>query len=247
MNVTVRVWRQQSLGAEGRMVAHRVPDVSPAMSFLEMLDVLNEALTLSGDDDPVAFDSDCREGICGTCWMMINGPHMGRERDATCQLHMRFFGDSDEIDRAVACRRVPGDQGPRRRPQLVRPDHPPAGLSPKTPGRRPTQRILVPKDAPTCAFDAARASAAARVSPHAPMAPRCCSSERKLRIWTTSAGSARAGIAGPSDDQPTRYGRLRSLRPDRRVHRSLVCKGIPLDIISRLNSDVLFAIRHNRG
>ena len=97
MNITLRVWRQAGPSDEGRFETHRVPDVSPHMSFLEMLDVLNERLTLEGTE-PIAFDSDCREGICGTCGVMINGrAHGPQAATATCQLHMRSFADGDTI------------------------------------------------------------------------------------------------------------------------------------------------------
>ncbi len=97
MNLTLKVWRQNGPSDEGRMVTYKVEDVSPDMSFLEMLDVLNERLILAGDD-PVAFDHDCREGICGMCGMVINGVAHGEQRaTTTCQLHMRHFKDGDEI------------------------------------------------------------------------------------------------------------------------------------------------------
>ncbi|RCV53596.1 succinate dehydrogenase/fumarate reductase iron-sulfur subunit [Marinitenerispora sediminis] len=97
MNITLRVWRQKSRDDEGRMVTYQVEDVSPDMSFLEMLDVLNEKLTLDGHE-PVAFDHDCREGICGACGVVINGVAHGPETTTTCQLHMRSFKDGDVID-----------------------------------------------------------------------------------------------------------------------------------------------------
>ncbi|GAB3207729.1 succinate dehydrogenase/fumarate reductase iron-sulfur subunit [Marinactinospora thermotolerans] len=97
MNITLRVWRQKGRGDEGRMVTYKVEDVSQDMSFLEMLDVLNEKLTLAGED-PVAFDHDCREGICGACGVVINGVAHGPETTTTCQLHMRSFKDGDVID-----------------------------------------------------------------------------------------------------------------------------------------------------
>jgi succinate dehydrogenase / fumarate reductase, iron-sulfur subunit len=97
MNLTLRVWRQRDRTKKGKMVSYRVTDVSPDMSFLEMLDVLNEKLILDGDD-PVAFDHDCREGICGSCGLMINGIAHGPEQTTTCQLHMRSFKDGDVID-----------------------------------------------------------------------------------------------------------------------------------------------------
>jgi succinate dehydrogenase / fumarate reductase iron-sulfur subunit len=97
MNLTLRVWRQRDKTKKGKMVTYHVTEVSPDMSFLEMLDVLNEKLILDGDD-PVAFDHDCREGICGSCGLMINGIAHGPEQTTTCQLHMRSFSDGDVID-----------------------------------------------------------------------------------------------------------------------------------------------------
>lgn len=97
MNLVLHIWRQKSPSDEGRMVTYPVKNISPDMSFLEMLDVLNEELIHKGEE-PVAFDHDCREGICGSCSMMINGQAHGPERGATtCQLHMRSFRDGDEI------------------------------------------------------------------------------------------------------------------------------------------------------
>ncbi|HUF25880.1 MAG TPA: succinate dehydrogenase/fumarate reductase iron-sulfur subunit [Gemmatimonadaceae bacterium] len=97
MKLTLRIWRQDSPAAAGRLVRYDVDDVSPDMSFLEMLDVLNERLTAEGQV-PVAFDHDCREGICGACSLMINGVAHGPMRGtATCQLHMRSFRDGDTV------------------------------------------------------------------------------------------------------------------------------------------------------
>ena len=97
MNITLRIWKQSGPNAKGKLVIYKVNDVSPDMSFLEMLDVMNENLIKSGEE-PVEFDSDCREGICGTCGLVINGKaHGGRHRTATCQLHMRHFKDGDTI------------------------------------------------------------------------------------------------------------------------------------------------------
>ena len=97
MNITVRVWRQKNATDKGKMVTYGVENVSEHMSFLEMLDVLNEQLTLAGDD-PIAFDHDCREGICGACGVVINGQAHGPEVTTTCQLHMRSFEDGAVID-----------------------------------------------------------------------------------------------------------------------------------------------------
>jgi succinate dehydrogenase / fumarate reductase iron-sulfur subunit len=97
MDLTLKVWRQESATATGRFETHEVPGINEDMSFLEMLDILNERLIEEGHE-PLAFDSDCREGICGTCGIMINGQAHGPEKGtATCQLHMRKFHDGDEI------------------------------------------------------------------------------------------------------------------------------------------------------
>ncbi len=97
MNLTLHVWRQPGPAASGRMVSYEARDISPDMSFLEMLDVVNERLVEKGEA-PIAFDHDCREGICGSCGLMINGVAHGRHRGtATCQLHMRSFKDGDTI------------------------------------------------------------------------------------------------------------------------------------------------------
>ena len=97
MRIELRIWRQASGAAPGRFVDYEMDDVSPDMSFLEMIDELNEQLNADGAE-PIAFDHDCREGICGSCSMMINGRAHGPERaTATCQLHMRKFSDGDHI------------------------------------------------------------------------------------------------------------------------------------------------------
>src|SRR5512140_2442425 len=97
MKIKLTVWRQAGPNAPGRFVDYELDDVSPDMSFLEMLDTLNEMLTRKGEE-PVAFDHDCREGICGSCGMMINGAARGPSRGtATGQLHMRSFKDGDTI------------------------------------------------------------------------------------------------------------------------------------------------------
>jgi succinate dehydrogenase / fumarate reductase iron-sulfur subunit len=97
MRLTLHVWRQKSANQPGRMVQYEARDVNPEMSFLEMLDVVNEELTLKGED-PIAFDSDCREGICGMCGFMIGGVAQGPRRGTTvCQLHMRKFKDGDVL------------------------------------------------------------------------------------------------------------------------------------------------------
>jgi succinate dehydrogenase / fumarate reductase iron-sulfur subunit len=97
MNFILHIWRQKNPQDEGRMVTYDARDISPDMSFLEMLDVINQGLIEKGEE-PIAFDSDCREGICGSCCLMINGIPHGPERGvATCQTYMRVFEDGQEI------------------------------------------------------------------------------------------------------------------------------------------------------
>ncbi|RMG58331.1 MAG: succinate dehydrogenase/fumarate reductase iron-sulfur subunit [Bacteroidetes bacterium] len=97
MKIYLKIWRQQGPATPGKMVDYSLDDVKPEMSFLEMLDVLNEQLIAKGEE-PVAFDHDCREGICGSCGVMINGEaHGPNRRTTTCQLHMRSFSDGDTI------------------------------------------------------------------------------------------------------------------------------------------------------
>ncbi|MDA8131241.1 MAG: succinate dehydrogenase/fumarate reductase iron-sulfur subunit [Elusimicrobia bacterium] len=96
-NITVRAWRQAGPGEPGKMVSYKVKDVSPDMSFLEMLDVLNDEQLKKGDA-PIAFESDCREGICGCCGLVVNGDVHGPDEHSTvCQLHMRRFKDGDVV------------------------------------------------------------------------------------------------------------------------------------------------------
>jgi succinate dehydrogenase / fumarate reductase iron-sulfur subunit len=97
MNITLYVWRQKGPKEKGKLVRYKAKDISADMSFLEMLDVVNQQL-IRQNEEPIAFESDCREGICGACGTVVNGvPHGPRERTTTCQLHMRNFEDGDQI------------------------------------------------------------------------------------------------------------------------------------------------------
>ncbi|GAC1557685.1 MAG: succinate dehydrogenase/fumarate reductase iron-sulfur subunit [Myxococcales bacterium] len=97
MNLTLNVWRQKNAQSPGGFVTYRAADISPDMSFLEMLDVVNEGLAAKGEE-PIVFDHDCREGICGSCGFLINGmPHGPRKLTTVCQLHMRSFKDGDAL------------------------------------------------------------------------------------------------------------------------------------------------------
>ena len=97
MTIHLKIWRQTGPKDPGRFVDYTVPDANEHMSFLELLDVLNEQL-IKADEDPVEFDNDCREGICGTCGVVIDGAaHGPQKRTATCQLHMRHYREGDKI------------------------------------------------------------------------------------------------------------------------------------------------------
>jgi len=97
MDFTLKVWRQPSPNAKGQFVTYEIKQISPDTSFLEMLDILNERLLADGDD-PIAFDHDCREGICGMCGCVVNGfPHGHQKGTTLCQLHMRSFNDGETI------------------------------------------------------------------------------------------------------------------------------------------------------
>ncbi len=97
MNLTLFIWRQKGRNKKGRLEQFETKDISPEMSFLEMLDIVNEGIIKDGKE-PIAFDHDCREGICGMCSQVINGvPHGPQEKTTVCQLHMRYFKDGDSI------------------------------------------------------------------------------------------------------------------------------------------------------
>ena len=157
LNLRLRVWRQDGPGDAGRFETYEAAGISPDASFLEMLDVLNERLTLEGRE-PIAFESDCREGICGTCGLMINGRAHGPQKGtATCQLHMRQFSDGDlitiepwragafEVIRDLAVDRTPLDR-------IIA-----AGgyISVNTGAAPDANLVPVPKEASDTAFDAA--------------------------------------------------------------------------------------------
>ena len=97
INLTLKIWRQKGSNVKGQLETYHAGNISTDMSFLEMIDIINEQLTLDGND-PIAFDHDCREGICGTCGAVVNGRPHGPEKGTTlCQLHMRHFSDGDTI------------------------------------------------------------------------------------------------------------------------------------------------------
>src|SRR5258705_7497769 len=248
MNLTLRIWRQQNANAPGRFVTYQVKDVTPEMSFLEMLDALNEDL-LSKEEPPVAFEHDCREGICGSCGFLINGvAHGGQPRTTVCQLSMRFFKDGDSLIlepwRAQAfplVRDLIVDRSAFDR--IIQ-----AGgfISAPTGSAPDANAILVPKEAADTAFDAAacigcgacvascpNASAmlftAAKVT-HLNAVPQG-QPERDARTLNMVAAMSREAFGACSN-----HGECEAVCP----------KGIPLEFIAGLNRDVIGAAFHRR-
>jgi len=243
MKLSLRVWRQRGPVDKGRMVRYEVADVSPDMSFLEVLDMLNERLVLAGEE-PIAFDHDCREGICGACGLVINGVPHGPQRSTTaCQLHMRHFRDGDTIDvepwRARAFPVVKDlvvDRGAFDR--IIQ-----AGgfISAPTGSAPDANAVAVPKPDADTAFEAAacigcgacvaacpNGSAmlftAAKVT-HLGLLPQG-QPERAARVLAMVAAHDEAGFGGC-----TNTGECTAVCP----------KGVPLTTIGRLNRDFLTA------
>jgi succinate dehydrogenase / fumarate reductase, iron-sulfur subunit len=244
MRLTLKVWRQNGNGDEGRFVTYEANDISEHMSFLEMLDVVNEDLIRRGED-PIAFDSDCREGICGSCGFMINGVAHGPNRATTvCQLHMRFFKDGDTLVlepwRAAAfpvLKDLAVDRGALDR--IVQA----GGFISVDAGSAPEANTLpVPKDYADRAFDAATCIGCGACVAACPNASA---------MLFTAAKVAHLGLL--PQGQPERWRRVRGMvaRHDAEGfgHCSnhgeceAVCpKGISLNFISFLNADLRTAV-----
>ena len=245
MRVTLKIWRQPDAAAAGTMHTYELDKVSPDMSFLEMLDVLNEGL-ISNGEDPVAFDSDCREGICGMCGLMINGQAHGPEVTTTCQLHMRSFKDGDEIviepwrsNAFPVLKDLVVD-----RSSFDRVIQSGGYISVNTGAAPDAHAVPVPKDKADRAFDAAtcigcgacvascpNGSAALYVGAkvtHLGELPQG-QAERDRRVVNMVAQHDHEGFGGC-----TNIGECTAACP----------KEIPLDVISRLNWDLHAAMRH---
>lgn len=245
MSLKLRIWRQADARDKGSMVTYQLQNVSPDMSFLEMLDVLNERLTLDGED-PVAFDHDCREGICGACSLVINGVAHGPEKaTTTCQLHMRHFSDGDTIDiepwRAAAFPVVKDLVVDRRAfDKIIQ-----AGgyISAPTGSAPDAHATPVPKADADAAFEAATCIGcgacvaacpngsgmlftAAKIT-HLGLVPQG-QPERNTRVIDMINAHDEAGFGGC-----TNTGECTSVCP----------KGIPLETIARLNKDYRQALR----
>ena len=243
MNLKLRVWRQANATAEGRMVDYDAPDVSPDMSFLEMLDVVNEKLTEVGQE-PIAFDHDCREGICGSCSLMINGAaHGPMKGTATCQLHMRSFRDGDTIVvepwRAKAfpvIRDLVVDRG-----ALDRIIGSGGFITAATGGARDANSILVPKVEADASMDAAACIGCGACVAACPNASASLFTAAKI-----------SHLGHLPQGQPERYRRVLSMVSQMELEDFGGCtlygecqeacpKEISIDTISRMNLDFIWA------
>jgi succinate dehydrogenase / fumarate reductase, iron-sulfur subunit len=243
LNLTLKVWRQKSRDVEGRFVTYEARDISPDMSFLEMLDVVNEGLIAKGEE-PIAFDHDCREGICGTCGMVINGEaHGPRRATTTCQLHMRSFKDGETLTiepwRAKAfpvLRDLCVDRGSLDRTVA-------AGgfISAPTGSAVDGNSILVPKDDSDQAMDAAACIGCGACVAACPNASA---------MLFVAAKVSHLGLL--PQGQPERYRRVRSMVSKMDAEGFGACsshgeceavcpKEISLDFIARMNRDYLRA------
>ena len=219
VRLTLRIWRQADAASKGALHTYRLDDVSPDMSFLEMLDVLNEQLNADGED-PIAFDSDCREGICGMCGLMINGQAHGPTRTTTCQLHMRSFADGDTITiepwRAAAFP-VLKDLCVDRRAfdRIIQ-----AGgyISVNTGAAPDAHAMPVPKDNADRAFDAATCIGCGACVAACPNASAIAVPRRQDHPPRRAApGPGRTRLPRGVDDRPARRRGLRRLHQHRRM------------------------------
>jgi succinate dehydrogenase / fumarate reductase iron-sulfur subunit len=245
VKVTLNIWRQADASAKGAMHTYELDSVSEDMSFLEMLDVLNEQLNDAGEE-PIAFDSDCREGICGMCGLMINGEPHGPEVTTTCQLHMRSFKDGDKITiepwRASAfpvLKDLCVDRSSFDR--IIQQG---GYISVNTGAAPEAHSVQVPKDAADRAFDVAtcigcgacvaacpNGSASLFVGAkitHLGELPQG-QAEREHRVVNMVAQHDHEGFGGC-----TNIGECTAACP----------KEIPLDVIAQMNRDLLTALRH---
>jgi succinate dehydrogenase / fumarate reductase iron-sulfur subunit len=249
VNLTLRVWRQKHARARGRFATYEARDVSPDMSFLEMLDVVNEGLILRGED-PIAFEHDCREGICGACGFMIDGIAHGPKRATTvCQLHMRSFRDGQRLTIEPWRARpfpVVKDLIVDRRAfdRIVQ-----AGgfISAPTGSAPDANALLIPKESADEAFDAAACIGCGACVAACP---------NGSAMLFTAAKVSHLGLL--PQGQPERDDRVRGMVAAMDAERfgsctnigecEAVCpKGIRLEFIARMNRDLLAATLARRG
>jgi succinate dehydrogenase / fumarate reductase iron-sulfur subunit len=249
MNLTLKVWRQHDGQAAGKFVSYQVQGVTPDMSFLEMLDLLNENLQNKGEA-PVVFEHDCREGICGSCGFLINGVAHGGHRGTTvCQLSMRFFKDGDSLTlepwRAKAfpvLRDLAVDRSAFDR--IIQ-----AGgfISAPTGGAPDANAILVPKNDAERAFDAAACIGCGACVAACPNAAAMLFTAAKItHLNSLPQGQPQrdqrtldmvAAMSEESFGSCTNHGECEAVCP----------KEIPIEFIGRMNRDLIRAMVHHRG
>jgi succinate dehydrogenase / fumarate reductase, iron-sulfur subunit len=249
MNLTLKVWRQQDTKAAGKFVTYQVQNVTPDMSFLEMLDLLNENLQTAGEA-PVVFEHDCREGICGSCGFLVNGVAHGGHRGTTiCQLSMRFFKDGDSLTlepwRAKAfpvLRDLAVDRSAFDR--IIQ-----AGgfISAPTGGAPDANAILVPKIDAERAFDAAACIGCGACVAACPNAAAMLFTSAKItHLNSLPQGQPQRDrrtldmVAAMSEEvfgSCTNHGECEAVCP----------KEIPIEFIGRMNRDLIHATLHRRG
>ena len=242
MKLTLHIWRQAGPGNDGRFVSHELDNVTEHMSFLEMLDFLNEDLIARGEE-PVAFDSDCREGICGACGLVINGVAHGPEkRTASCQLHMRKFQDGDVIriepfrsNAFPVLKDLVVDRSPFDK--IVQ-----AGgfISVNTGCASEANEILVAKDAADHSMDAAECIGCGACVAQCP--------NGAAQLFTSAKV---AHLASLPQGQPERYRRVRNMVEvmesyfgscsNMRECEAVCPKGVSIDFIAEMNRDFLKA------
>jgi succinate dehydrogenase / fumarate reductase iron-sulfur subunit len=243
INVTLHVWRQKDAQDPGRFETYEAKGVSTEMSFLEMLDIVNEGLIRKGEE-PITFDHDCREGICGQCGMVINGrPHGPRERTTTCQLHMRSFKDGDHLTlepyRAQAfpvIKDLMVDRGAFDRIISA------GGFITAPTGCAPdANAIPIPKEKADLAFDAAACIGCAACVAACPNASAMLFISAKI-----------SQLALLPQGQPERYSRVRNMLTQMDAESFGTCtnhgeceaacpKGVKLENIARMNRDFIKA------
>ena len=249
MNLTLKIWRQQNGKSAGAFATYQVQNVTPDMSFLEMLDLLNENLQTKGEA-PVVFESDCREGICGSCGFLINGvAHGGRRGTTVCQLSMRFFKDGDSLTlepwRARAfpvLRDLAVDRSAFDR--IIQ-----AGgfISAPTGGAPDANAILVPKDSAERAFDAAACIGCGACVAACPNAAAMLFTAAKVtHLNSLPQGQPQRDqrtldmVAAMSKEvfgSCTNHGECEAVCP----------KQIPMEFIGRMNHDLIHAMIHHDG
>jgi succinate dehydrogenase / fumarate reductase, iron-sulfur subunit len=248
MNLTLRIWRQQSADTPGKFVDYQVKDVTPDMSFLEMLDALNEDLLARGEP-PVAFEHDCREGICGSCGFLINGvAHGGRRGTTVCQLSMRFFKDGDSLTlepwRAHAFPVI--RDLIVNRSALDRIVQAGGFISAPTGSAPDANAILVPKEAADTAFDAATCIGCGACVAACPNAAAMLFTSAKItHLNTLPQGQPQrdqrtlsmvVAMANEGFGSCTNHAECEAVCP----------KEIPLEFIGKMNRDLMQTVWHRR-